>query len=216
MLFVDEFYSAFHTLTPSDKVTDCTTSESEFDSWHFKEISFPSKGPAHLWSSPSGYGDGLRYIAPGLSSWTLIFIYFCVWNKWNCTSTTHMSSWLGAVFYTQVYGAPSVWVDGLQLSMCEENNCFNYFIFMFPCIMTQYTKMTNKRQLCRIIYYSLAAVHVLSDIFAHHQEHLNCITASGITHVYRCRLVSWECWNAVPTLPWYQLMMMSENIARNM
>jgi hypothetical protein len=30
--------------------------------------------------------------------------------------------------------------------------------------------------------------------FAHHQEHLNCITASGITHVCRCRLVSWECW----------------------
>jgi len=30
-------------------------------------------------------------------------------------------------------------------------------------------------QLCRIIYYSLAALHVPSDIFAHHQEHLNCI-----------------------------------------
>jgi hypothetical protein len=43
--------------------------------------------------------------------------------------------------------------------------------------------------LCRIIYYSLAAVHVLSDILAHHQEHLNCITASGITHVCRCRLL---------------------------
>jgi hypothetical protein len=54
---------------------------------------------------------------------------------------------------------------------------------MFPYIMTQYKKMTNNMQLCRIIYYSLAAVHVSSDIFAHHQEHLNCITASGITHV---------------------------------
>jgi len=32
----------------------------------------------------------------------------------------------------------------------------------------------------------LAALHVSSDIFAHHQEHLNCITASGITHVCRC------------------------------
>jgi len=30
----------------------------------------------------------------------------------------------------------------------------------------------------------LAALHVLSDIFAHYQEHLNCITASGITHVH--------------------------------
>ena len=56
-------------------------------------------------------------------------------------------------------------------------------------------QMTNKMQLCRIIYCSLAALHVSSDIFTHHQEHLNCITASGITHVCRCRLVSWECWN---------------------
>jgi len=58
--------------------------------------------------------------------------------------------------------------------------------------MTQYKKKTNKMQLCRIIYYSLAALHVSSDIFAHHQEHLNCITASGITHVCRCQLVSWD------------------------
>jgi len=58
--------------------------------------------------------------------------------------------------------------------------------------------MTNKMQLCRIIYYSLAALHVSSDIFAHHQQHLNCITASGITHVCHCRLVSWKCWKSVP------------------
>jgi len=38
-------------------------------------------------------------------------------------------------------------------------------------------------QLCRIIYYYLAALHISSDIFVHHQEHLNCITASGITHM---------------------------------
>ena len=35
-------------------------------------------------------------------------------------------------------------------------------------------KMTNKIQLCRIIC-SLTALQVSSDIFAHHQEHLNCI-----------------------------------------
>ena len=61
---------------------------------------------------------------------------------------------------------------------------------MFPYIMTQYTKMTNKMQLCRIIYYSLAALHLSSDIFAHHQEHLNCITASGITHYVTA---GWYC-----------------------
>jgi len=36
-------------------------------------------------------------------------------------------------------------------------------------------RMTNKMQLCRIIYCSLAALQVSSDIFAHNQEHLNCI-----------------------------------------
>jgi len=39
-------------------------------------------------------------------------------------------------------------------------------------------KTTNKMQLCRIFYYSLAALHVSGDIFAHHQGHLNCITAA--------------------------------------
>jgi len=41
--------------------------------------------------------------------------------------------------------------------------------------MIKFTKMANKMQLCRIIYCSLTALHVSSDIFAHHQEHLNCI-----------------------------------------
>jgi hypothetical protein len=36
-------------------------------------------------------------------------------------------------------------------------------------------QMTNKMQQCRIIYCSLAALHFSSDIFSHHQEHLNCI-----------------------------------------
>ena len=62
-------------------------------------------------------------------------------------------------------------------------------------LRVEYTKMINKMQLCRIVYCTLAALHVSSDIFAHHQEHLNCITAFGITHVCRSRLVSWECWN---------------------
>jgi hypothetical protein len=35
--------------------------------------------------------------------------------------------------------------------------------------------MTNKMQLCRIIYCSLTSLHVSSDIFTHHQEHLNCM-----------------------------------------
>jgi hypothetical protein len=35
--------------------------------------------------------------------------------------------------------------------------------------------MTKKMQQCRIIYCFLAALHVSSNIFGHHQEHLNCI-----------------------------------------
>ena len=33
----------------------------------------------------------------------------------------------------------------------------------------------NKMQMCRIIYYSLAVLHVSSDIFARNQKHQNCI-----------------------------------------
>jgi hypothetical protein len=36
-------------------------------------------------------------------------------------------------------------------------------------------KMTNKKQQCSIIYCSLAALHVSSGTFTHHQKHLNCI-----------------------------------------
>jgi hypothetical protein len=52
-------------------------------------------------------------------------------------------------------------------------------------------------QLCRIIVYSLAAVHVASVIFAHHQEHLNYLQLL-VLHTYTvccCRLVSLESWN---------------------
>jgi hypothetical protein len=34
------------------------------------------------------------------------------------------------------------------------------------------TKTTNKMQICRLNYYTLSAVHVSGDVFAHHQEHL--------------------------------------------
>jgi hypothetical protein len=50
----------------------------------------------------------------------------------------------------------------------------NFVIVEEPRAAMRFTKMTNKMQLCRIIYCSLIALHVLSDTFAHHQE-LNCI-----------------------------------------
>ena len=89
-------------------------------------------------------------------------------------------------------------------------------IFIFPCIMTQYTKMTNKMQLCTIIYYSSAALHVSRDIFVHHQEHQNCITAFGITYVCRCQLAATYVCNTRSYNTVLMFLMMSKNIARNM
>jgi len=53
-----------------------------------------------------------------------------------------------------------------------------FFVVVSHCylnITLRYAKMTNKMQQCRMIYCSLTALHVSSDIFAHRQEHLNCI-----------------------------------------
>jgi len=49
-------------------------------------------------------------------------------------------------------------------------------------------------QLVRIIYYSLAALHVSSDIFAHHQENLNRIYSFRYYTRMLLQLVSWESW----------------------
>jgi len=43
-------------------------------------------------------------------------------------------------------------------------------------------KVTNKMQLYRLIYFSLSALHVSGDIFAHYQEHLTVFTVSGSIH----------------------------------
>ena len=57
--------------------------------------------------------------------------------------------------------------------------------------------------LYRLIYYSKSAVHVSLDVFAHHQEHLTVFTVSGSVHPNCCKYSQ-------------VLLMMGENIARNM
>jgi len=52
-------------------------------------------------------------------------------------------------------------------------------------------KITDKMQLYRLIYFSLSALHVLGNVFAHHQEHLTVFTVSGSIQPGCCRLVSW-------------------------
>jgi len=60
-------------------------------------------------------------------------------------------------------------------------------VFFDDKISNIFTKMTNKLQLCRIMYRFLTAVHVSSDIFTHHQEQLN----SNYSFWYYTR-VSWS------------------------
>ena len=94
-------------------------------------------------------------------------------------------------------------------------------------------KVTNKMQLYGLIYFSLSALHVSGDVFAHHQKHFTVFTVSGSIHPGCCRLVSWIVWTHGLTHPRQQpaatwvnttryckysqvLLMMGENIARNM
>ena len=86
---------------------------------------------------------------------------------------------------------------------------------------TIFTKITIKMQLCRIIYCSFTALHVSSDIFAHHQEHLNCnyrfwfYSFVSLSAAVRSRQQHTGIKpEAVITVK--MLLMMSENIARNM
>jgi len=41
-------------------------------------------------------------------------------------------------------------------------------------------KVTNKMQLYRLIYYFWSALHVLGDVFTHHQEHLTVFTVTSV------------------------------------
>jgi hypothetical protein len=52
-------------------------------------------------------------------------------------------------------------------------------------------KVTNKMQLYKLIYFSLSALHVSGDAFAHHPEQMTIVTVSGSIHPSSCRLVSW-------------------------
>ena len=69
-----------------------------------------------------------------------------------------------------------------------------------------------------LIYHSKSAVHVSGDIFAHHQEHLTVFTVSGSVHPSYCWHQPAATWvNTTRYCKYSQaLLMMGENIARNM
>jgi hypothetical protein len=52
-------------------------------------------------------------------------------------------------------------------------------------------KVTNNMQIYRLIYFSLLALHVSGDVFAHHQENLTVFTVSGSIHPSCYQLVTW-------------------------
>jgi hypothetical protein len=58
-------------------------------------------------------------------------------------------------------------------------------------------KVTNKMQLYRLTDFSLSAVHISGDVFAHHQEHLTVFAVSGSIHPNCCRLVSLMSLNSI-------------------
>ena len=70
--------------------------------------------------------------------------------------------------------------------------------------------------LYRLIYYSKSAVHVSGDVFAHHQENVTIFTVSGSVQPSCCQpAATWV--NTTRYCKYSQvLLMMGENIARNM
>jgi hypothetical protein len=55
----------------------------------------------------------------------------------------------------------------------------------------RFIKVNNEKQVYRLIYFSLSALYVSGEVFAHHQEHLTLFTVSGSIHSCCWRLVSW-------------------------
>jgi hypothetical protein len=76
--------------------------------------------------------------------------------------------------------------------------------------------LNQKDTLYRLIYYSNSTLQVSGDVSAHHQEHLTVFTVSGSVHPSCCRLpATWV--NTTRYCKYSQiLLMMDENIARNM
>ena len=64
--------------------------------------------------------------------------------------------------------------------------------------------MTKTMQIFSLFICTQSGLHVSGDVFAHHQEHLAVFTASDTVHYIRsCKYIQ-------------VLLMMGENIARNM
>jgi len=83
----------------------------------------------------------------------------------------------------------------LKVQYFREVTYFTAIFYFLINIKLTFTKITNKMQLYRLIYYYKSALHVSGNVFAHHQEYLIVFTVSGSVHPSCCRLVSWMSWN---------------------
>jgi hypothetical protein len=82
--------------------------------------------------------------------------------------------------------------------------CFAFFKLCIPYASVMFTTTTeadvnsktfnyeNNKQdaLYGLIYYSMSALHVSGNVFAHHQEHLTVFTESGSLHASCCLLAA--------------------------
>ena len=76
--------------------------------------------------------------------------------------------------------------------------------------------MTNKMQLFDFLICTQSALHVSCDVFDHHQEHLTVITFSDIVQLCCCRPAATKVDYIRNCKHSQVLLMMGENIARNM
>ena len=65
-----------------------------------------------------------------------------------------------------------------------------YCVLMFVCPFI-FRIMTNSMQLFGLFTCTQSALHVLGDVFAHHQEHVTVFTASDIVHLCFWQPVTW-------------------------
>ena len=87
------------------------------------------------------------------------------------------------------------WTQNRQLSphhedLWEERGLFLATVLSVACGEVGFPNVYENNQqdaLYRLIYCSKSALHVSSDVFAHHQEHLTVFTVSGSVHPSFCR-----------------------------
>jgi hypothetical protein len=76
------------------------------------------------------------------------------------------------------------WIEDMRDIYCE--------LELWKIHTVLFVKVTNKMQMYRLIYYSKSALHVLGDVFAHHQEHLTVFTVSGSVYPRCCHVVQFQ------------------------